>query len=121
MKSRWITYKGKQILFMDFSGFGLDAEGLMTEIREVNQIILQRPRRSVLGLSDLRGTAISADIARIFEKNGALIKNFFKKQAVVGMSSGVRALIFHIISDVVGVHGGLFENMEQAKDWLADA
>jgi hypothetical protein len=121
MKSHWITHKGKQILFMDFSGFGLDVAGLTAELNEVNEIIVRQPEKSILGLTDMRNTTISSDVARLFEQSGAsgLIQKFGRKSALVDMTGGIRLLIYKSISHAIGMKAKLFDDVESAKDWLA--
>ena len=121
MKSRWISYKGKQIFYMDFSGFGHDVASVKAEINATTEIVKQQPEGSILGLTDMRGTTISSEVAELFKNSGATIQKYFKKQALVGMAGGFRAVIFQAVSRVIGVDGKLFDDIEPAKDWLVGA
>jgi hypothetical protein len=121
MKSRWISHKGKRIFYMDFSGFGLDVAGVKAEIDATTEVTIQQPEKSVLGLTDMRGTTISSEVAELFKSNGAIVQKYFRKQALVGMSGGFRMVIFQAVSRVIGVQGKLFDDPEPAKDWLVSA
>ena len=121
MKSRWISHKGKQIFYMDFSGFGLDVASLKAEINATTEIAKQQPEKSMLGLTDMRRTTVSAEAAELFKNSGATIHKYFRRQALVGMSGGFRTVIFQAVSRVIGAEGKLFDDIEQAKDWLVGA
>ena len=121
MKSRWINHKGKQIFYMDFSGFGHDVAGLKAEINATTEIAKQQPEKSILGITDMRGTTVSSEAAELFKNSGATIQKYFRKQALVGMSGGFRMVIFQAVSRVIGAEGKLFDDIEPAKDWLVGA
>jgi hypothetical protein len=118
MKSCWINHKGKQIFYMDFTGLGQDIASVKAEINAANEIIKQQPEGSILGLTDMRGTTASSEAAELFRTSGVMIRKYFKKQAIVGMSGGFRAVIFQAVNRVIGAEGKLFDDIEPAKDWL---
>ncbi len=121
MKSRWINHKGKQIFYIDFTGLGQDIAAVKTEISAANEVIKQQPEGSILGLTDMRGTTASSEAAELFRTSGVAIRKYFKKQAIVGMSGGFRAVIFQAVNRVIGAEGKLFDDVEPAKDWLVGA
>ena len=121
MKSRWINHKGKRIFYMDFSGLGLDLASLKAEINASNEVAKQQPEKSILGITDMRGTTVSSEVAELFKSSGAMIHKYFRKQALVGMSGGFRMVIFQAVSRVIGAEGKLFDDIEPAKDWLVGA
>ena len=59
MKSEWMTHKGERFIYCDFTRFGIDVDGLRSEVEAADkQICLQR-ENSVLALADLRETVAS--------------------------------------------------------------
>jgi hypothetical protein len=105
----------------DFSSFGRDLASLKAEVNATTEIAKQQPERSILGITDMRGTTVSSEAAELFKNSGAIIQKYFRKQALVGMSGGFRAAIFQAVSRVIGAEGKLFDDIEQAKDWLVGA
>jgi hypothetical protein len=69
----------------------------------------------------MRGTTISAEVVELFKNSGATIHQYFRGQALIGMSGGFRAVIFQAVSRVIGAEGKLFDDIELAKDWLVGA
>jgi hypothetical protein len=119
MKSHWIDYKGKRILYIDYSGWGNDLSGLKTEMNAVIEAIAQRPEKSILGLTDVRGTTFSTEMVQLIKNSGNVIGKHFvpKKHAIIGIT-GIRMIIYQAISKAVGEAPKLFDTVEEAEDWL---
>ena len=119
MKSRWITHKGQKILYIDYSNFGGDLAGLETEMNAVVALIIQQPEESVIGLTDLRGTTFSTEVVQLIKSGGSQIAKHLasKRHALVGIT-GIRMVLYQAITRVLGEAPKLFDDVEQAKDWL---
>ena len=63
MRSKWLTYKEKQIFFQDFSGHSImKMEPVKQELAEVQEVVKKAPESSLLVLADFRQTRISKDL-----------------------------------------------------------
>lgn len=119
MKSKWIDHKGQKIMFCDYANFKSDLEGLKTEVSAVRAITGQQPKDSVLELIDIRNTVISTDAANLFKQASVEAKPVLHKTAVVGVT-GLLNIIAKSIVKVSGLQLSLFDDIESAKDWLAN-
>jgi len=48
MKSKWIEYNGKKILYQDFSNFFFNTNAVKEELEQVESIVLTEPKDSIL-------------------------------------------------------------------------
>ena len=121
MQSRWIEHKGARILYVDFCNFGQDLDGLAVEIRAISVVVEQEPEDSVLGMADVRGTVLSREVASLLKESAPLIGRHIVKTAVVmDQITGFKKVIFDAIGRVSGQNTMLFDDVEEAQDWLAD-
>jgi hypothetical protein len=118
MKSRWITYRGVEILYCDFSGFGEDIESLRAEVKAVDAVIFRRGKDSVLALADLAGTVTGDAVVELFKNSAASTKGYVRKQAVIGLS-GLQKWLARTVALFSGQSMHIFDSAEQAKEWLA--
>ena len=119
MKSRWITYKDKRILFADYSDFSNDSQSLFAEVDGVNKIIMQQPEGSLLLLMDTRNSVASVEVISYFKQTALRTKKYIAKIAVIGIT-GVRKILFDAIVQFSGLNAVIFESLEEGKDWLAE-
>jgi hypothetical protein len=117
MKSDWINHKGKHILYINCSDYGDDLSGLAAEIDHCRELITQCPEKSVLGLTNVLGTTLSSEALHLFKNTGSLVNKYCYKQAIVGVY-GIRIVLYQAVARVTGVDAKLFDDIEQAKDWL---
>ena len=119
MKSRWIDHKGQQIIYGDYANFNDDVDGLKKEIDSVEVEIVQRPENSVRFLVDVRETAGIPEITEHLTKAAISIRKYVLKTGVIGVS-GFRKLLVRSIANVSGMELTLFEDVNEALDWLAE-
>ncbi len=117
VKSDWIKHKEKWILYIDCSNYGDDLLGLKAEIDHCAGLIDQRLEKSVLGLTNVQGSTISSEALQIFKDTGPIMKKICSKQAIVGIH-GVRLVLYQAVARITGIDAKLFDDIEQAKDWL---
>lgn len=117
MKSEWITYKGKQIIYADCSGLRMDAQAVEAELDAVDDLILQQAEGSVLCLLDVRDTVGSSEVLEAFKKSSSRTRAHVRKTAVVGVS-GLRRLLADAVARFSGEPLTYFEDVEAAKEWL---
>ena len=116
--TNWIEYKGKNILYIDYSG--LYDDELTEAIIKVNDFLKQIDERDLLILVDVRNSfAYEKFTVDALKKNAKVAKPFTKKTAVIGVTKSQE-----IILTVVNMFSGLgvkpFNDIEEAKDWLTE-
>jgi hypothetical protein len=121
MKSHWLEYRGKRILYIDLSNFGDDIKRFETEITEavatVGQEMYQMPERSALVLVDLRNTSLTQAANKLLSDRIIDTKKYVLRTAVVGMT-GIRKFFLDYFSRLATSDTGSFEEPESAKNWL---
>jgi hypothetical protein len=117
MKSAWITYKGKEIIYCDYSH--LAGDELQQEVDEVDTGVCERPPHSVLGLVNVTGVLSGFRPFEILQKSMARVKPYVRRTAVVGLgNSVVRKTMFDLVAQIGGQQAKAFETIEEAKEWL---
>ena len=120
MRSKWITYKDRQILYQDFSGHYLvDAMLVKEELAAVQQIVVQQPENSVLVISDFTNTQIGRGLMDMLIASSKATKSHIKKTAVLGVV-GTKRILGDMLMRITGQQLTFFDDIEKAKDWLVE-
>jgi len=119
MKSKWVTHRGKRIMYSDYTNFEIDLQGLQTEVNAVDDIICREPDNSVLLLVNVRNTTATVEVVELFKKSSARTTYHLRKVAVMGVS-GVRRMLHDIVTRFSGQETTIFDDVDAAKDWLAE-
>jgi len=119
MKSGWLIHKGTRIIYLDISNFGSDFEGVKAEIDVVHSIILKQPTNSVSELINVQNTLASKKVAKLFRNNSETAKVHLRKVAVIGVTK-FTSVIVQAIAYFSGLNIKIFDDVEKAKDWLAE-
>ncbi|HLA84450.1 MAG TPA: STAS/SEC14 domain-containing protein [Thermoguttaceae bacterium] len=122
MKSHWIEYQGKQLLYCDYTGFGLrNFEAFKTELDGVMALVTQEPEGSVLALADVRRIVASPAVVAAFKKVAIASAKHVRKQAVVGVT-GVKRILYDAVMRVSKQTARAFgdSELEEAKKWLVE-
>jgi len=82
---RFLTHKGKQILFTDVTNCG--AEEVIELLSEVQRMVTAQPRNSVLTLGDLTGTNFSRAAVTRLKEVAVFDRPYVKRAALVGAES----------------------------------
>jgi len=118
MRSKWITYKDRQIFFQDFSDhYMTDVDAVKEELLAVQQVVTKQPENSVLVLADFRNTQINRTLMDILTSSSKLTKPHVRKTAVLGVV-GTKRVLADILIRMTGQELTLFDDPETAKDWL---
>jgi hypothetical protein len=118
MRSKWITYKGLNIFYQDFSGYDIfNPEAIKQELAEVQAVVLQEPPNSILVLSDFRETQIGKDLMDLLTASSRVTKAHVKKTAVLGIT-GTKRILANMLVSITGQQLSLFDTLEQAQAWL---
>ena len=119
MRSKWIEHKGKNIFYQDFSQNFYNSAAVKVELDEVQKIVTASPPNSVLVLSDLRDTSIGGDLLSAMNAASRATKAHIRKTAVLGVT-GVKLQLADLLTKLTGQPLKYFDDMEAAKNWLAE-
>lgn len=117
MKSKWIEYQGKKILFADYSGFEEDIDRLQIEVDYITDILVHEPERSVLLLVDVSNTVATNKIVDRIKQSAFTVRPYVAKTAVVGVE-GYRRIFLRAVSKFSGMELIPLNTLEAGKDWL---
>jgi hypothetical protein len=119
MRSDWIEYQGKKILYQDFSRNFYNSAAVKAELAEVQKIVTAQPLNSVRVLSDFRDTNVGSDLLSAMNTASAATKVHVQKTAVLGVS-GVKRKLADLLTALTGQPLKYFDDIESAKNWLAE-
>ena len=114
MPANWIEYKGKEILFIDYRGLGLD-ESLET-LDRAGEMIAER-KKKILILVDTRDAYTSPEFMTRLKESGKEMSSLMEKQAIVGIT-GLKAILLNAYNRFTGSALRPFSTLEEAKEWL---
>ena len=117
LKSRWVTWNGVGVLYLDYAGFKQDIEGLRQEVAEADAEIQREPRGSVLVLIDLNDTVASGAVVSLFKDSSALTDPYVRRHALIGVS-GMKRFLADKVARLARRPMRLFDTREAALDWL---
>lgn len=119
MSSTWIEHKGKKILYQDFSKNFYNSAAVKTELEEVQKLVLAEPLNSVRVLSDFRDTNVGTDLMTALNTASAATKAHVNRTAVLGVV-GMKRKLADLLTALTGQPLKYFDNIETARDWLAE-
>jgi hypothetical protein len=119
MNSKLFTYKDKLMIYCEYGGFGNDLEGLAAEVNAVDEWICSQPLNSVLSVANVAGSYPTPAALVMMEKSTTRTRPYIRKQAILGLT-GERSVLARIVTYISGLDMDLFDDLERAKDWLAE-
>jgi hypothetical protein len=119
MRSTWIEHRGKKILYQDFSKNFFNSALVKAELAEVQKIVMAQPLNSVLVLSDFRDTNVGSDLLSAMNSASTATKSHIQKTAVIGVA-GMKRKLGDLLTALTGQPLKYFDDIESAKDWLAE-
>jgi len=120
MKSCWITYQDKQILYGDFRNLKpADLEQLDAELKAVQLLICLKARGSVLMLCDIRDSVATTEAMPLWKDFTRHIGPHMDRLAVVGVS-GFKKVLFDALVRLSGMNAVAIDDMDQALAWLVE-
>jgi hypothetical protein len=114
MSVSWIEYAGKEILFIDYRGLGLE-ESLKT-LEQAGEMIAGR-KDKILVLVDTRDAYTSSEFMARLKESGKEMAPLMEKQAIVGIT-GLKAILLDAYNKFTGSALKPFATQEEAKEWL---
>ena len=109
-------HKGKKILIIDASNCKHDES--LAVISRAKQIIQSQPLNSVYTYTDTTNTMYNAELSSAMKEYVAGNKPYVKAAASVG-TSGLKQILYNALLKFSGRNIKLFDNKQQALDWLA--
>jgi len=119
MRSTWIEHKGKKIFYQDFSRQFYNSTAVKAELDEVQKIVSEQPNDSVLVLSDFRDTNVGSDLLSAMNAASNATKAHVQKTAVLGVT-GMKRKLADLLTALTGQPLKYFDDIESAKNWLAE-
>jgi hypothetical protein len=116
MRLKTITFKGKDILYMDFSGLKTVPE-IKEVIEEGKKIFHSQPPFSTLSLANIEEMHFNNQIKDLFMEYVKSNKPFVKASAIIGVT-GLKQVVFNGIMKMTGREVKSFDDENQAKMWL---
>jgi hypothetical protein len=114
---RWIEYKEKPIIYIDYSNL-LNSDETIKTILEVNNFTKKHGEYEMLMLVDVRNSHVNEKIVVNALKNNALtVKPYVKKAAVVGVTT-TQEIILTVVNMFSSLGLKPFDTIDDAKKWL---
>lgn len=111
----FINHQGKQVLLLDLSN--CSAAELERIFRAVPEIVITRPRGSVLILSDFTGASFDSEAVRVMKETAVFDKLYVKKSAWTGTETFPPALAENV-SSFSRREFSIFDTRKEALAWL---
>jgi len=112
-----IDYKGKEIVYLDFSDCNVGE--IFQVIKMAQKIIRIQPLNSVLTLTNVTGTKYNREVIKAMKEFANGNKPFVKAGAVIGID-GLKRIVYDAITRFAERNLPAFDDIEKAKDWLID-
>ena len=113
MAVKWIEYKGKQILYVDFRK--LYEEQVLANDELFIKFVRESPTR-VLVLANVEGAAISS-LEKIKEASKKEVTPKVAKSAIVGIT-GLKDILLRAYNTFTGSSAHPFATEQEAMEWL---
>ena len=114
---RFVEYKAKKILLLDFTKCEL--ADVMVVVHEARRVIDGAHEQSLLTLTDVTGAHFNPATTRVMKEFSADNKRFVRAGAVVGLTPLTRT-IYEAVLKFTGRNIPAFYNRMQALEWLAE-
>ena len=114
---KFIKHREKEILLLDFSNSGTDE--VLKIIEDAKRVISTKPENSLLTLTDVTNARFNEEVSDGMKQFSAHNKPYVKAAAVVGIT-GLKKIIFGAVMAFSKRNLESFDDVEQAKRWLAD-
>lgn len=117
-RTRMITHRGGEIMLLDFSDV-TDADEALRIIAEAKSVISQHPPDSLRTLTYVAGSRYSAPVIDAMKELVAHNKPYVRAAALVGMNT-LHRIIYRAVVAFSRRNIQVFDELEQAKDWLVE-
>lgn len=118
MPVEWLERNGKRILMIDHRN--LESDALIKNLERAEEIVMALPPTvRVLRLSNYEGAIVDMRVMEHMKSQGSDMEARTEKAALIGVD-GIRHILVDAYNRVTGAgeHQKLFDNQEEALDWL---
>lgn len=115
-KPEIITYKGKTIVFLDYSNMKA-ADEIIALINEGSKLIRSKPATSVLSLVSVENMFFNNDIRNALQENVKLNNPHVKKSVVYGLN-GLISVMYNSFIKFTGRNMRSVKTKEEALEYL---
>lgn len=112
---KFITHKGKEILLIN--GEGCSAQEALVLAKEAMRTIAAQPEHSLLILTNVQNAHFNLEVSAAMKEFTVHNKPYVKKSALFGVT-GIQRVIYNAALRFSGRDIPVFDDFEQAKDWL---
>ncbi|UXX80811.1 hypothetical protein N7E81_06825 [Reichenbachiella carrageenanivorans] len=109
-----INYKGKEILYVDYSG--MLKEDVLKTMDEATVFALEQ-NRPLLRLSNMTGVFAVTEVVEKAKESGKITNHLTIKRAAVGIT-GAKKVLFNAFNRFSGNDTRAFDSVDDAKEWL---
>jgi hypothetical protein len=113
---KFVEHKGKEILIAEMSWAKSDQDVLLM-LNEVDSIVLNRPKNTVLYLTNMDDGFVSPAAMRYYKDSASNISEHLRGWAFCGLSS-IKKMILDLLQKASVVNATPFNSEKEAKDWL---
>lgn len=127
---KFIDYKGRKILYLDFSD--AMSEEVLDTIEKIEEVITAQPEHSILLLSNAKNARFNLRVIEVLKDLTKKTRNYVKKGAVVGIE-GLQAIIYDALvkfwksmapslKEIEEARGlsQRFDDIDDAKEYLVE-
>jgi hypothetical protein len=115
-RDAFITHQGKEILLVDFTS--LKGDQFIQAVGEAKKFLMNTGKKDLLVLYDVSHSRVSPEAVDTLKEAAKATHPFIKRRAVVGIT-GLQRVFLNAVNVFTGEDIKPFDNIEQAKDWLA--
>jgi hypothetical protein len=116
---RILDHHGAEIVYLDFTG--LDDAAAATAVMDAARArVSAMPEKSALTLTDVTNATFDAKVAEALWKLLRANKPHVRAGAVVGIGTEEQRMLFDLVTHQSRRRMEVFDDIERAKDWLAE-
>jgi hypothetical protein len=118
MESKWIEYKGKQIIYLDFRGAANESD-ILKVLHQAIELIKAKNEPSLV-MTNFENTHVSPAFIEQVTQFTKQFRHLFIKQAGLNIT-GIKNMMYNTYNFVTGqTNNKTFDNEEEAKNWLVE-
>lgn len=114
-RMNWINYKGKEILYDDYSG--LTGDEMAKLIPVITHLTFESGKKDILLIVDVSNAFANKAAVNQFGESGTISKHLLTKTAVLGIT-GVKKILLKVVNRVTSLNAKPFSSAEEAKEYL---
>ena len=115
---KWIEYKGKSILYIDYSH--LSKEKLQPVLDEVTSIVPHEPPHSIRICINVEDMKYDTSIIGQFNSLVSNTRRYVLARAIIGIKDVPTKIMFDSVIRLTGLETETFFKMNDALDWLTE-